>query len=173
MMDRKDRGHIVAEHNGQCFRFNDLVHICEGTEPGVRAKKTEFLKAWFKGVDAKKDKFICRLVIGYSRGPFPRFSKGSVFKVKVLTLTLTITLSQILTLTLSGLVLTGFIAFFPRSFLRVLRQCEDVLQLTTDAKHAENYVEKKHKASQDKTTHNRNHGRRNCWDRLKPASQER
>jgi hypothetical protein len=37
----------------------------------------------FKGVDAKSNKFICRPVIGYSRGPFPRFSKEAVFKLKV------------------------------------------------------------------------------------------
>ena len=36
-----------------------------------------------RGVDDKANKFICRPVIGYSRGPFPRFSKQSVFKLKV------------------------------------------------------------------------------------------
>ena len=50
MVERKDRGLIVAEHNGQVFRFNDLVHVLEGTGPGVPGKKTELLKAWFKGV---------------------------------------------------------------------------------------------------------------------------
>jgi hypothetical protein len=88
MVDRQDSSQILATHNGQSFRFNELVHIFEGTGPGVRAGKTEFMKAWFKGVDLKSDKFICRPVIGYSRGPFPRFLKGSVFKVKVFTLTL-------------------------------------------------------------------------------------
>jgi hypothetical protein len=87
MDERQDSRQILATHNGQSFRFNELVHIFEGTGPGVRAGKTEFVKAWFKGVDVKSDKFICRPVIGYSRGPFPRFSKGSVFKVKVLTQT--------------------------------------------------------------------------------------
>ena len=87
MVDRQDSSQILATHNGQAFRFNELVHIFEGTGPGVRAGKTEFMKAWFKGVDVKSDKFICRPVIGYSRGPFPRFSKGSVFKEKVLTQT--------------------------------------------------------------------------------------
>jgi hypothetical protein len=107
MVERMERGPILAAHNGQEFRFNDVVHIFEGTAPGVRAEKTEFTKAWFKGVDEKSDKFICRPVIGYSRGPFPRFSKGSVFKVKVLspftqtlTLTLTLTLTPALNLTL-------------------------------------------------------------------------
>jgi hypothetical protein len=37
---------VVAEFNGQTFRFDELVHICEGTAPGVRPEKTEFLKAW-------------------------------------------------------------------------------------------------------------------------------
>ena len=37
---------VVVDSNGQTFRFNELVHICEGTAPGVRPKKTEFLKAW-------------------------------------------------------------------------------------------------------------------------------
>ena len=57
--------------------------MLEETGPGVPKKKTELIKAWFKGVDAKQDKFICRPVIGYTRGPFPRFSKGAVYKLKV------------------------------------------------------------------------------------------
>ena len=82
MTDRQE-GQIIAEHNGQSFRFNELVHVWEGTTPGVRPKKTEFNKAWFKGYDDEKDKFICRPVVGYSRGPFPRFAKGAVYKQKV------------------------------------------------------------------------------------------
>ena len=85
MGDRKDPNLIVAEHNGQVFRFNEVVHIFEGTQAGVPAKKTEFTKAWFKGVDKTKaeERFICRPVVGHSGGPFPRFSKSAVFKVKV------------------------------------------------------------------------------------------
>jgi hypothetical protein len=83
MVERQDSSQILATHNGQSFRFNEVVHIFEGTAPGVRALKTEFMKAWFKGVGVKSDKFICRPFIGYSRGPFPRFSKDAVFKVKV------------------------------------------------------------------------------------------
>jgi hypothetical protein len=49
----------------------------------VRLKKTEYITAWFKGVDAVKDQFICRPVVGYSRGLFPRFAKGAVYKQKV------------------------------------------------------------------------------------------
>jgi hypothetical protein len=96
MGDRQDGNQIVAVHNGQVFCFNEVVHIFEVTAPGVPAKKTEFTKAWFKGVDKTKaeERFICRLVVGHSRGPFPRFSKGAVFKVKVQTLTLTLTLTQ-------------------------------------------------------------------------------
>ena len=37
----------------------------------------------FKGVDEKRDMFICRPVIGYSRGAYPRFNKAAVYKVKV------------------------------------------------------------------------------------------
>jgi hypothetical protein len=37
----------------------------------------------FKGVDDKRDMFICRHVIGYSRGAYPRFNKAAVYKVKV------------------------------------------------------------------------------------------
>ena len=85
MGDRKEANQIVAEHNGQVFRFNEVVHIFEGTAAGVPGKKTEFTKAWFKGVDKTKaeERFICRPVVGHSGGPFPRFSKGAVFKVKV------------------------------------------------------------------------------------------
>jgi hypothetical protein len=75
MVERQDSSQILVTHNGQAFRFNELVHIFEGTALGVRAGKTKFMKAWFKGVDVKSDKFICRPVIGYSRGSFPRFSK--------------------------------------------------------------------------------------------------
>jgi hypothetical protein len=37
----------------------------------------------FKGVDDKRDMFICRPVIGHSRGAYPRFNKAAVYKVKV------------------------------------------------------------------------------------------
>ncbi len=86
---------MVAEHNGQVFRFNEVVHVFEGTAPGIHGRKTEFIKAWFKGVDKSKEEesFICRPVVGHSGGLFPRFSKGSVFKVKVQTLTLILILT--------------------------------------------------------------------------------
>ncbi len=37
---------VVAEFNGQTLRFNEVMHIFEGTGHGVKAKKTEFIKAW-------------------------------------------------------------------------------------------------------------------------------
>ena len=37
---------VVAEFNGQTFKFNEGVHIFEGTCHGVMSKKTEFKKAW-------------------------------------------------------------------------------------------------------------------------------
>jgi hypothetical protein len=76
-------GKTIAWHNGQSFRINEVVHVWEGTTPGVRPEKTELIKAWFKGVDMEKDKFICRPVVGHSGGPFPRFAKGAVYKQKV------------------------------------------------------------------------------------------
>ncbi len=96
MGDRKEPNRIVAEHNGQVFRFNEVVHIFEGTQAGIPAKKTEFTKAWFKGVEKTKaeERFICRPVVGHSGGPFPRFSKSAVFKVKVEILTLSLCLTQ-------------------------------------------------------------------------------
>ncbi len=81
-----------------------------------------------------EERLICRPVLGRNGGPFPRFSEGLVFKVKVLTLTLTLILTYsclvFLCIVLSCFVLTCVIDFFSRSFLRVLRQYEDVLQLT-------------------------------------------
>ena len=76
-------GKAKAWHNGQSFRINEVVHVWEGTTSGVRPEKTELIKAWFKGVDMEKDKFICRPVVGHSGGPFPRFAKGAVYKQKV------------------------------------------------------------------------------------------
>jgi hypothetical protein len=85
MEQPKQADNIVGVHNGQAFRLNEVVHVFEGTTPGLPGKKTEFIKAWFKGVDRTKaeEKFICKPVVGHSGGPLPRFSKGSVFKVKV------------------------------------------------------------------------------------------
>jgi hypothetical protein len=82
MGDVKEGSQIVAVHNGQVFRFNEVVHIFEGTAPGIPAKKTEFTKAWFKCVDKTKvkERFICRPVVGHSGGPVSRYSKGACFQ---------------------------------------------------------------------------------------------
>ncbi len=85
MGELKQVHNIVAVHNGQSFCLNEVVHVFEGITPELKGRKTEFIKAWFKGVDKTKDeeRFICRPVVGHSGGPYPRFSKGAVFKVKV------------------------------------------------------------------------------------------
>ena len=44
MTERKE-GQIFAEHNWQYFLFNELVHVWEGTTPGLQPKKTECIKA--------------------------------------------------------------------------------------------------------------------------------
>jgi hypothetical protein len=100
MKDGEKNDKIVAEHNGQVFRLNEVVHVFEGTAPGLPGKKTEFIKAWFKGVDRTKgeERFICRPVVGHSGGPFPRFSKGAVYKVKVRTYTTVFCFTCIITL---------------------------------------------------------------------------
>jgi hypothetical protein len=80
MGDVKAGDKIVASHNGQVFRFNEVVHIFEGTAPGLPEKKTEFTKAWFKGVDKTKaeERFICRPVV--AEGHFRGFQKGRYSK---------------------------------------------------------------------------------------------
>jgi hypothetical protein len=40
--DVKEGNQIVAVHNGQVFRFYEVVHMFERTAPGIPAKKTEF-----------------------------------------------------------------------------------------------------------------------------------
>ena len=68
-------------HRGVCFKLNEVVNIVAGTAAGVPEKKTEAMRAWFKGED--KGAFICRPVIGGGRGPLPRFDKDTVYKLKV------------------------------------------------------------------------------------------
>ncbi len=41
---------LLAEYNGQKFNYNDLVDVIMGTGPGVVGKKSEPIKARFKGV---------------------------------------------------------------------------------------------------------------------------
>ena len=68
-------------HRGVSFKMNEVVNIVAGTAAGVPGKKTEAMRAWFKGDD--KGTFICRPVIGGGRGPLPRFAKDTVYKLKV------------------------------------------------------------------------------------------
>jgi hypothetical protein len=68
MGELKQVHNIVAVHNGQSFRLNEVVHVFEGTTPGLKGRKTEFIKAWFKGVDRTKEeeRLICRPVVGHN-----------------------------------------------------------------------------------------------------------
>ena len=68
-------------YRGVTFKMDEIVNIVAGTAAGTRAKKTEAIRAWFKGED--KGKFICRPVIGGGRGPLPHFDKDTVYKLKV------------------------------------------------------------------------------------------
>ena len=79
-------------HNGVSFQMNEVVTIVAGTAPGVRAKKSEAIRAWMKG--EHNGQFICKPVIGGGRGPIPRFDKDTVYKLKVFYLTFRITFSK-------------------------------------------------------------------------------
>ena len=68
-------------HRGVSFKMNEVVNIVAGTAAGVPGKKTEAMRAWFKGED--KGTFICRPVIGGVRVPLPRFAKDTVYKLNV------------------------------------------------------------------------------------------
>jgi hypothetical protein len=76
----KDEGGKYC-YRGVSFKLNEIVNIVAGTAAGTRGKKTEAMRAWFKGED--KGKCICRPVIGGGRGPLPRFDKDTVYKLKV------------------------------------------------------------------------------------------
>jgi hypothetical protein len=75
---------LLAEHNGQKFKFNDLVDVIMGTGHGDVGKNCEPLKARFKGVvdTVRGPDFLCRPVVGSSRGPCPQFPRHSVFKIQ-------------------------------------------------------------------------------------------
>jgi hypothetical protein len=75
---------LLPEHNGQKFKYNDLVDVIMGTGHGVVGKKCEPLKARFKGVvdTVRGPKFLCRPLVGSSRGPCPQFPRHSVFKIQ-------------------------------------------------------------------------------------------
>jgi hypothetical protein len=74
---------FLAEYNGQKFKLNDLVDVIVGTGHGVVGKKCEPLKAKFKGVveTERGPEFLCRPLVGSSRGPCPQYPRHSVFKL--------------------------------------------------------------------------------------------
>ena len=74
---------LLAEYNGQKFNHDDLVDVFVGTGHGVVGKKCEPLKARFKGVvqTVRGPEFLCRPVVGSSRGPCPQYPRHSVFKL--------------------------------------------------------------------------------------------
>ena len=73
----------MAEYNGQKFKYNDLVDVIVGTGPGVVGKKCDPVKARFKGVveTTRGSEFLCRPLVGSSRGPCPQYPRHSVFKL--------------------------------------------------------------------------------------------
>jgi hypothetical protein len=74
---------LLAEYNGQKFKYNDLVDVIMGTGHGVVGKKCEPLKARFKGVveTVRGPEFLCRPLVGSSRGRCPQYPRHSVYKV--------------------------------------------------------------------------------------------
>ena len=75
---------LLVEFNGQKSKYNDLVDVIMGTGHGVVGKKCEPLKARFKGVveTVRGPEFLCRPLVGSSRGPCPQFPRHSVFKLQ-------------------------------------------------------------------------------------------
>jgi hypothetical protein len=75
---------LLAEYKGQKFNYNDLVDVIMGTGPGVVGKKCEPIKARFKGVveTVRGPEFLCRSLVGSSRGPCPQYPRHSVFRMK-------------------------------------------------------------------------------------------
>jgi hypothetical protein len=78
------REELSPEYNGQKFKYNDLVDVIMGTGRGVVGKKCEPIKARFKGVVAtvRGPEFLCRPLVGSSRGPCPQYPRHSVFRLK-------------------------------------------------------------------------------------------
>jgi hypothetical protein len=75
---------FLAEYNGQRFKYNDLVDVIVGTGPGVVGKKCDPVKARFKGVveTTRGPEFLCRPLVGSSRGSCPQYPRHSVFKLR-------------------------------------------------------------------------------------------
>jgi hypothetical protein len=76
-------GVLLVEYKGQKFKYNDLVDVIVGTGVGVPGKKTEPIKARFKGevMTVRGLEFECRPLASSERGPFPQFPRDCVFKV--------------------------------------------------------------------------------------------
>ena len=74
---------LLAKYKGQKFKYNDLVDVIVGTGVGVPGKKTEPIKARFKGevMTVRGLEFECRPLVGSERGPCPQFARDCVFKV--------------------------------------------------------------------------------------------
>jgi hypothetical protein len=74
---------FLAEYNGQKFKYNDLVDVIVGTEHGVVGKKSEPLKARFKGVveTDRGPEFLCRPLVESSRDRCPQYPRHTVFKL--------------------------------------------------------------------------------------------
>ena len=74
---------LLAEYKGQKFKYNDLVDVIVGTGVGVPGKKTEPVKARFKGevMTVRGLEFECRPLVGSERGPCPQFARDCVFKI--------------------------------------------------------------------------------------------
>ena len=74
---------LLAEYKGQKCKYNDLVDVIVGTGVGVPGKKTEPIKARFKGevMTVRGLEFECRPLVGSERGPCPQFPRDCVFKV--------------------------------------------------------------------------------------------
>ncbi len=74
---------LLAEYKGQKLKYNDLVDVIVGTSVGVKAKKTEPIKARFKTevMTVRGLEFECRPLVSSERGPRPQYSRNCVFKV--------------------------------------------------------------------------------------------
>ena len=86
MLVREGQGlgaEVLAEYNGQKFKHNDHVDVIMGTGVGVPGLKSEPLKARFKGVveTVRGVEFLCRPLVGSSRGPCPQYPRHSVYKL--------------------------------------------------------------------------------------------
>ena len=75
---------FLAMCNGVGFKLNDLVDVFVGTGKGVRGNKSYPIKGRFKGVRVEKgeERFMCRPIVGSTKGRCPSFPPESCMKVK-------------------------------------------------------------------------------------------